>query len=189
MTLDWGKIEKMWQDFTENHGMTLQDIDQHLIINKRQIYSAIEQFDNYKIHYRYVFYKLDTINVGNDFRIIIPTDTDFKLLIYKPNLLGQIVKRRKIIIKSSDKIQINDKIQNLIISKFREHRDLKIRIGTSIIQSDLINNGQNILEIQTKILPIDINGLEKLREIIIIVYDYLIDNKLIKNIDYKNARA
>ena len=117
--LNWGEIEIMWQSFSENHGMTHTEIDQHLIINKRQIYTATEQVGNYRMQYRYMFYKLDTLNIGNDFRILIPVRSDFEMLIRKPNVQKQLFKRSKITIKSTNRIQISDKIQSLLISNLR----------------------------------------------------------------------
>lgn len=191
MTMDfnWGKIEKIWYDFSNSHKMTLQDIDQHLLTTKRQIYYSIEKFETFTIHYRYVFFKLDTIDAGNDFRIVIPIDTDVRVKISKPSILTRLIFKKQIQIKSAEKIEINDKTKNLIIDKFRNFKDLKINIGFSPITSMSADKYEKVIEIQTRNLPTDIDTLEKFREFIIILKDYMFDNKLINTDKLKNASA
>ena len=50
------------------------------------------------------------------------------------------------------------------------------------MESDIVETGQNILELDTKRLPVDLDELEGLRNIMIVVYNYLFDNKWVSMI-------
>ena len=95
--MDWNKINKIWTDFTSKYNLELKDIDQHLIFvpNKRQTYSTIEILNDFKIYYRYRFYKFDVIDAGNDFRIAIPVETELNFIISRPNILSGLLKTKK----------------------------------------------------------------------------------------------
>ena len=119
MGLNWNKIEKVWLDFTDCHQMNLEETEQHLLTNKRQVYYAVEKKNDFEIHYRNVFYKLDSMGVGNDFRIAIPINTDMRLKIFRANLLARSFLKRNITIKSKDSFELDENI-NSVISNISE---------------------------------------------------------------------
>ena len=180
--MDWNKINKIWTDFTSKYNLELKDIDQHLIFvpNKRQTYSTVEIINDFKIYYKYVFYKLDLIDVGNDFRIAIPVETKLDIIISRPNLLIRTFKNKRINY-SIDIIKLDNRIENEIIRLFNKFNDLKISLTSIQVNSDSqIENNTNILELTTKQLPQEIEQIEKLRELIIKILNELIMKKMIK---------
>ena len=180
--MDWNKINKIWTDFTSKYNLELKDIDQHLIFvpNKRQTYSTVEIINDFKIYYKYVFYKLDLIDVGNDFRIAIPVETKLDIIISRPNLLIRTFKNKRINY-SIDIIKLDNRIENEIIRLFNKFNDLKISLTSIQVNSDSqIENNTNILELTTKQLPQEIEQIEELRELIIKILNELIMKKMIK---------
>lgn len=180
--MDLEKIHKIWIDFTSKYNLELKDIDQHLIFvpDKRQSYLTVEYYQDYIIHYKYVFHKLDPINVGNFFRIAVPIETELNFIISRPDILQRTFKNKKIAL-STNTFEIDNEIESRIIEIFNELKDLKIRLTKIEVNSDnQIENNTNILELTTKQLPQDIEQLEELRELGIKILNDLNKKKIIK---------
>ena len=189
--MDFDKINKIWTDFTSKYNLELKDIDQHLIFvpNKKQTYSTDEIINDFKIYYKYVFYKLDLINVGNDFRIAIPVETKLDIIISRPNILIRTFKNKKITYPT-DTIEFESSIENEIIQMFNNFNDLKIKLTEIQVNSDSqIENNTTILELTTKQLPQDIEQIEELRELSIKILNELIMKRIIKGQQVTNAHT
>ena len=172
--MDWNKINNIWTEFCSRHDLELKITDQHLIINKRQTYSTVESLNNYRIYYKYIFFKLDTIGVGNEFRIAIPIKTNISLGILRPTLLIRTLKSQKINY-STDSIRLNSNTENEIIRLFINFNDLKISLTKIQVNSDdQIKNNTEILELITKELPQEIEQIEELRKLSIHILNELI---------------
>lgn len=180
--MDFDKTNKIWTDFTSKYNLELKDTEQHLIFvpNKRQTYSTIEILNNFKIYYRYRFYKFDVIDAGNDFRIAIPVETESDFIISRPNILIRTFKNKKLTYQP-DTIELDNSIENEIIQTFNNFNDLKIKLTEIQVNSDSqIENKTSILELTTKQLPQDLEQIEKLRELSIKILNELITKKIIK---------
>jgi len=189
--MDFDKTHKIWTDFTSKYNLELKDIDQHLIFvpNKRQTYSTIEILNDFKIYYRYRFYKFDVIDAGNDFRIAIPVETELDFVISRPNILTRTFKNKKLIYQT-DTIELDNSIENEIIQIFNDFNDLKIKLTEIQVNSDSqIENNTNILELTTKQLPQDIEQIEKLRGLSIKILNELITKRIIKGQQVTNANT
>jgi hypothetical protein len=180
--MDFDKTNKIWTDFTSKYNLELKDTEQHLIFvpNKRQTYSTIEILNNFKIYYRYRFYKFDVIDAANDFRIAIPVETESDFIISRPNILIRTFKNKKITYQT-DTIELDNNIENEIIQTFNNFNDLKIKLTEIQVNSDFqIENNTSILELTTKQLPQDLEQIEKLRGLSIKILNELITKKIIE---------
>ena len=180
--MDIDKIHKIWIDFTSEYNLELKDVDKHLIFvpNKKQTYSTVETINEFKIFYKYVFYKLDVIDAGNEFRIAIPVETESNFIISRPNILIRTFKNKKINY-STDRIKLENNIENEIIQIFYNFKDLRISlIKIQVNSDDQIENNTNILELTTKQLPQDIEQLDELRELSIKILNELNKKRIIK---------
>jgi len=177
--MDWDKINDIWKDFCSRYGLELKNTDQHLIINKKQTYSTIESLNNHRIYYKYVFFKLDSIDVGNEFRIAIPIETDVSISISRPNLLMRTVQNKKINY-STDSIKLDSNTENEIIRLFNNFNDLKISLTKIQVNSDeQFKNNTTILKLITKQLPQEIEQIEELRELSIKILNEFIAKRII----------
>lgn len=189
--MDFDKINKIWTDFTSKYNLELKDIDQHLIFvpSKKQTYSTVEIINDFKIYYKYVFYKLDLIDVGSDFRIAIPVETKLDIIISRPNILIRTFKNKKITYPT-DTIELDSSIENEIIQIFNNFNDLKIKLTEIQVNSDSqIENNTTILELTTTQLPQDIEQIEELRELSIKILNELIMKRIIKGQQVINAHT
>jgi len=178
--MDLDKINKIWIDFCLRHNLELKEIDQHLIINKKQTYSTVETLNDFSIYYKYVFFKLDVIDVGNEFRIAIPIETKFNISLSRPNFLIRSFKNKKIDY-STDLIKLDNNTENEIIQQFNNFNDLKISLTRMQVNSDYqIKNNTDILELKTKQLPQDIEQIEELRGLCITILNELKTKKIIE---------
>ena len=138
---------------------------------------AVEIINDFKIYYKYVFYKLDLANVGNEFRIVIPVETELDIVISRPNILIRTFTSREINY-STDKFELDNNIENEIIQIFKKFDNFKIRLTTIQVNSDpQIKSNTNILELTTKQLPQQIEHIEELRELSIKILNELIMKK------------
>ena len=187
--MDWDTINNIWIEFCSRHGLELKNTDQHLIINKRQTYSTVESINSYIIYYKYVFFKLDTIDVGNEFRIAIPIETAVSISISRPNLIIRTIQNKKINY-STDLIKLDSNTENKIIRLFNNFSDLKISITKIQINSDdQFKNNTTILELTTKQLPQEIEQIEELRILNINILKELIAKKVIKVSKYNQTKT
>ena len=177
--MDWDKINNIWLEFCSRYGLELKNTDQHLIINKKQTYSTIEPLNSHRIYYKYVFFKLDSIGVGNEFRIAIPTETDVNISISRPNLLLRTLKNKKITY-SSDLIKLDSNTENEIIRLFNNFNDLKISLTKIQVNSDeQFKSNTTLLELITKQLPQEIEQIEELRKLSIEILNEFIAKRII----------
>jgi len=177
--MDWNKINNIWIEFCSRYNLELKNTDQHLIINKRQTYSTVEIINGYRIYYKYVFFKFDTIGVGNEFRIAIPIETNISLSISRPSFLKHPLKKLKINY-SKDSIKLYSNTENEIIRLFNNFKDLKISLTKIQVNSeDQFKNNTEILELITKQLPQEIEQIEELRELSIKILNEFIAKRII----------
>ena len=178
MVDNWNKIEKSWNAFAKKYNMSLQDIDQNLFTNKRKIYTAIEKIEDIDIYYRYVYFKLDTIDSGNDFRIIIPILTNKTIKISRTKGLNRLLSKKNLNILPEG-IKISNNTNALITNMFEEVKDLKISIGIKPIAPFELDRIESVLEIHTKKLSEEITNFERLREFVLSLHKELKENKII----------
>lgn len=180
--MDENRIEKMWEDFANSYKAAIQKVEQQLLIfpDKINTYSVAENINGQLVLYEYKYHSLDPIGGGALLWIVIPVVAKNELLIYKPSFFRRILFREKIIIKSSGLFVIKQKIINSIINLFKDHPDLKIRLGASVMSYKSIAKDKTIiLMIQTKHLPTSLKKLESLREVTLQLFSYLCEVKAI----------
>jgi hypothetical protein len=174
---DWGKIERIWKEFSNKYASKFQETQDYLLFANNNEYSCSEKYQGFDIKYFGRLYKGSYI--GSFIKVFVGVNSEHYFKASK-NILNNIIYNQNIKIKGNLIPSFSNELRLRLRKFFKENKRLSYFSYLSLEKEFDNNINQEITRITFKApMPIEIEEIQKIRNFTIEMTEFLKKNNVI----------
>ena len=188
--MNWKKLAENWRMFTELNKLSAEKEDINYFYGKKNVHRAKEFFEGFEIFYETILNKSSeygaSFNIGNSLTILSPIELkeNIELTVKRNSFWNRLTKNKEQLNIASNSSEIKELLPVADIKNLsRSFSDLKISIKNfDKHQHPIISFGQNVIILESKNHPTDVEQLQLARSILVEILIKLREKKLISSV-------